>query len=127
MKSRLIATSFTDQIAIGFIVTDRQEMWALTKELKVKNVPGLAYYKNGQHIETTIGLRPQEQIEVTLKTRWQKHKRGSRFGRPCLTPNAPGAGQRLLRLLPFLQPGPVIVAVERTVSTGVVRAGCSPR
>lgn len=69
MKDRLkqVGASFTDQIAIGSIDTDRQEMWELTKELKVMNLPALAYYKNGHHIETAIGLRPKEQIEVKLK------------------------------------------------------------
>jgi thioredoxin 1 len=69
MKSRLkqIADSFIDQIAIGSIDTDREEIWALTKELKVLNLPALAYYKNGQHIETAIGLYPTEYIEGKLK------------------------------------------------------------
>jgi thioredoxin-like negative regulator of GroEL len=72
MRSRLkqIAVPFTDQIAIGSIDTGQQEMWELIRELKVKNLPALASYKNGQHIETTIGLCPKEQIEVKLKVLW---------------------------------------------------------
>jgi len=42
-------------------------MWELAKELKVLNLPALAYYKNGEHIETTIGLSTKEQIETNLK------------------------------------------------------------
>lgn len=69
MKSRLkqIAATFTEQVALGAIDTDQQEMWGVIKELKVLNLPALAYYKNGQHIETVIGMRPKEQIEAKLK------------------------------------------------------------
>ena len=42
-------------------------MWDLAKELKVLNLPTLVYYKNGKHIETTIGLSTKEQIETNLK------------------------------------------------------------
>ena len=42
-------------------------MWELAKELKALNLPALAYYKNGEHIETTIGLSTKEQIEANLK------------------------------------------------------------
>jgi thioredoxin 1 len=69
MKPRLkqIAASFKEPIAIGSINTDLEEMWGLTKELKVLNLPALAYYKNGQHIETEIGLYSKEYIDIKLK------------------------------------------------------------
>src|SRR5262249_22305232 len=69
MKARLnqIDATFSDQIAVGYVDIDQEQMWELAKELKVLNLPALAYYKNGEHIETTIGLSTKEQIEANLK------------------------------------------------------------
>jgi len=69
MKARLkqIGASFSDQVAMGSVDTDQEEMWDLVKKLKVLNLPALVYYKNGEHIETTIGLSTKEQIETNLK------------------------------------------------------------
>ena len=39
--------------------------WAT--ELKVLNLPALVYYKNGEHIETTICLGTKEQIESKIE------------------------------------------------------------
>ena len=69
MKARLnqIDAAFSDQIAVGYVDIDQEQMWELAKELKALNLPALAYYKNGEHIETTIGLSTKEQIEANLK------------------------------------------------------------
>src|SRR6185369_7778059 len=58
MKNTLkeIESSYLGKVCFGTVDVDIEEMVPLCQELKLVNVPALAYYKDKKHIETIIGL-----------------------------------------------------------------------
>ncbi len=70
MKKTLeqLAESYKDRVNFGRVDVDLPEMSGLCVELKILNVPGLVYYRNGNHIETTLGLKSEKQVEESLQS-----------------------------------------------------------
>src|SRR4051794_8395109 len=41
----------------------------LAERIKIRNVPALAFFRNGIHVETVIGVRPEDELR-RLFDRW---------------------------------------------------------
>lgn len=55
-----IAGDYKGQIFIGSIDADNQENWEKCKELRILNLPAIASFINGHHLETLTGLASRE-------------------------------------------------------------------
>lgn len=62
-----IADTYKDRIFIGSIDTDDQENLERCKELRILNLPAIATFVNGQHVETVIGLLSQESLNTKVE------------------------------------------------------------
>jgi thioredoxin 1 len=56
-KWKELESTYSEKICFGAVDVDNEQMVSLFKELKIANVPTLAYYKNGELVEMIIGLR----------------------------------------------------------------------
>jgi thioredoxin-like negative regulator of GroEL len=43
----------------------------LAEKIKIRNVPALAFFRNGIHVETVIGVLPEEELRRLLD-RWRE-------------------------------------------------------
>lgn len=62
-----IAVAYKDQIFVGSIDTDDQENWERCKELRIVNLPAIAVFVNGRHVETIIGLLAKESLNSKVQ------------------------------------------------------------
>ena len=66
MKSFLetdIEAEWRDMVAVGTIDTDRSEHFDLCKQLQIRNLPFLAFYRDGSLVGSVTGLRQQDVLE----------------------------------------------------------------
>ena len=65
-----IESSYLGKACFGTVDVDIEEMVSICQELKLGNVPTLAYYKGGRHIETIIetivGLNQRVEEKLTF-------------------------------------------------------------
>ena len=62
-----ITEAYKDQIFVGSIDTDDQENWERCKELRILNLPAVAIFVNGRHLETVIGLLSRESLNSKVQ------------------------------------------------------------
>jgi thioredoxin-like negative regulator of GroEL len=60
---RVIPTEMRVVIAVGTLDTDRPEHWPICRELKVLNLPFLAFYRDGSLIHPVVGLKESDGVE----------------------------------------------------------------
>jgi thioredoxin-like negative regulator of GroEL len=58
-----IPAAWRDIVAIGVLDTDRPEHQGLCRQLPIRNLPFLAFYRDGVLMATITGLRQQEVLE----------------------------------------------------------------
>jgi len=58
---------YEGRIFFGSVDADNQENWQLCRELGVVNLPALAFFANGKHLETVIGMRPKENLSQKME------------------------------------------------------------
>jgi thioredoxin-like negative regulator of GroEL len=69
---RVIPTETRGAIAVGTLDTDRPEHWPICRELKVLNLPALAFYRDGSLIQTLVGFNEpniMEQIDKLVSSK----------------------------------------------------------
>lgn len=62
-----IADTYKDRIFIGSVDTDDQENRERCKELRIPNLPAMAAFVSGQHLETVIGLLSKEYLSAKVE------------------------------------------------------------
>ena len=62
-----VAHTYKDRIFIGSIDTDDQENREKCKELRILNLPAIAAFVNGQHVETVVGLVSKESLNSKVE------------------------------------------------------------
>jgi thioredoxin-like negative regulator of GroEL len=62
-----LASAFAGQVGFGSINVDREEMRNVCLGAGVLNIPALAYYRHGTHIETRIGVESKEMIAERIR------------------------------------------------------------
>ena len=64
---RVIPAETRGAISVGTFNTDRPEDWAICRELKVLNLPFLAFYRDGSLIQTLVGFNEPHIMEQINK------------------------------------------------------------
>jgi thioredoxin-like negative regulator of GroEL len=64
---RVIPAETRGAISVGIFDTDRPEHWAICRELKVLNLPFLAFYRDGSLIQTLVGFNEPHIMEQINK------------------------------------------------------------
>ncbi len=59
---QILRSEFEGKINFYSLNAGPEANWGFCLRHNVLNLPALIYYVNGRHIETTIGLRPEEQL-----------------------------------------------------------------
>jgi thioredoxin 1 len=61
-----LEAEFTGKIALGFLDIDQNATIDVLKQIKIVNVPTLAYFKNGEHLATTVGMRTMDDVRTQI-------------------------------------------------------------
>ena len=69
-----IADTYKGHIFIGSIDADDPENYDKCKELRILNLPAIAAFVNGQHVETVIGLLSKESLHTKVQ-KWSNTAR----------------------------------------------------
>jgi thioredoxin-like negative regulator of GroEL len=58
MKKRLeeIEPFFLINVGFGSVDVDQERMWSICKDIKIRTVPTLVFYRKGEVVEVVIGL-----------------------------------------------------------------------
>lgn len=70
MQRRLsrLPDSLASDVRIGTIDTGQEAFAELIETLKIQSLPTLVYFRNGRHVDTSIGLSIREHIEGKLRS-----------------------------------------------------------
>lgn len=64
---REIETEHQDHAFFGAVDADCEGHWQKCRELRVLNLPALACFINGKHVETVIGVRSKKYLSNKIK------------------------------------------------------------
>jgi thiol-disulfide isomerase/thioredoxin len=62
-----IADAYKDQVFVGSIDTHDRQNSGRCKELPILNLPAIAIFVNGQHLETVTGLLSRESLKSKVR------------------------------------------------------------
>jgi len=62
-----IESQYQDRVFFGSVDTDHFGNWQRCRALGILNLPAIAFFANGKHIETLIGIRPKEELSNKIQ------------------------------------------------------------
>lgn len=62
-----IEAEYDGRVFFGSVDADRDGHWQKCRELGIVNLPAIASFANGKHIETLIGMRTKEELTNKMK------------------------------------------------------------
>ena len=62
-----IESDYEGRVFFGSIDADEQGHWQRCREFRVLNLPAIASFANGKHIETVIGMRSKKELSKKIK------------------------------------------------------------
>lgn len=62
-----LSNDYADNPKIKFVKVDTDENMELSFKYKIRGIPCIKIFKNGEEIETSVGLVPKEELEELVK------------------------------------------------------------
>ena len=61
-----LAPEFADKIRLGYLDIEQNATIDILNRINIVNVPTLCYFKNNEHVATTVGMRTMDDIRAQI-------------------------------------------------------------